>query len=129
MTDVRNGRSWICALVGVAFAALAISGLMMVSHLRIGLDIKVLHVVMGIIFIAAGAIHLALNWRTFIMHFKNRSAIIAATAAVLIAVALLFVGGSEGSGPHRYGNGNEGYGIGAGVGPNGSNALEDGAGD
>jgi hypothetical protein len=113
MSDVRNGKSWICAVVGVAFAALGISGLIMLLPLDIRLDLKSLHVVMGIVFIIAGAVHLALNGKTFITHFKNRSAIIAATAAALVAVALLFVGGPEGSGPHRYGNGYEKTGIGA----------------
>ncbi len=113
MSDVRNGKSWISAVVGVAFAALSISGLVMLLHLDIRLDLKSLHVVMGIVFILAGAVHLALNGKTFITHFKNRSAIIAATAAALVAVALLFVGGPEGSGPHRYGNGYERTGIGS----------------
>jgi hypothetical protein len=113
MSDVRNGKSWICAVLGVAFAALGISGLIMLLPLNTRPDLKSLHVVMGIVFILAGAVHLALNGKTFITHFRNRSAIIAATAAALVAVALLFVGEPEGSGPHRYGNGYERTGIGA----------------
>lgn len=108
MNDVRGSKSWICVLVGVAFAALAISGVLMLLHLRIGLALKSMHVVMGLVFIAVGAAHLALNWKTFIAHLGNRSAIIVAGAAVLVAALLLVTGESDGAGPHRYGRGNDG---------------------
>ena len=68
MSDARNGKSWVCAVVGVAFAALGISGLIMLLPLNFRLDLKPLHIVMGIVFIIAGAVHLALNGKTFITH-------------------------------------------------------------
>jgi len=114
MSETVKNRGWVCALVAVGFAALGISGLVMLLHLPIGLDLKLLHVAAGIIFIAAGILHLALNWKTFAAHFHSRPAIITAVAAVVIAVALLFIGGPEGSGPHRNGQKQGELGIGVG---------------
>lgn len=106
MSDVKNGaRSWICAVVAVSFAALAISGLMMLSDQNSGRNILNLHVVMGIILIVSGIIHLVINAKTFISHVKKPVAIVAAAVAVLVAAALLLTGGPGGSGPHRYGPG------------------------
>jgi hypothetical protein len=113
MSETKNNRGWICALVAVAFFAVGISGLMMLLHLAIPLDVKPLHVVMGIAFIVAGVIHLVLNWRTFTEHFRNRPAIIASAAALAIVAALLFAGGGD-PGQHRRGPGQEELGNGPG---------------
>jgi hypothetical protein len=129
MSETKNNRGWICVLVAVAFAALAISGLMMPLHLTIPLDLKLLHVVAGIVFVVAGVVHLALNWKTFTVHFRNLPAIITAVAAVAIAVALLFIGNPEGAGPHRYGPGQEELGVGPGGDfNNGPGSLDNGPG-
>jgi hypothetical protein len=125
MSMTTNNRGWICALVAVAFFAVGISGLTMLLHLAIPLDVKLLHVVMGIAFVVAGVIHLALNWKTFTAHFRNRPAIIASVAAVLIAVALLIAGGGD-PGRHRYGPGQEELDNGQGpFGNGGSGGLGD----
>ncbi len=103
MPELKDNRGWICALVAVTFAALAISGIMMMLHIKLPLDLKLAHIVTGIFFVVAGAVHLALNWKTFASHFKSRPAIITTVAAAAVIVALLFIGGPTGSGPHRYG--------------------------
>jgi hypothetical protein len=115
MSQKTRSKGWACALVVVGFVALGVSGLMMLFHIRLPLvDVKLLHIVMGIVFIAAGLIHAVLNWGALAAHFRNRSAIIAGTAAALLAVSLLFIGGAQGTGPHRYGPGHEELGIGVG---------------
>jgi hypothetical protein len=111
MSELKNNRGWICALVAVTFAALAISGLMMLLHIKLSLDLKLAHIVTGIVFVAAGAAHLALNWKTFASHFTNRPAIITTVAAAAVIVALLFIGGPAGAGPHRNGQNPEELGI------------------
>ncbi|MBN2223374.1 MAG: DUF4405 domain-containing protein [Deltaproteobacteria bacterium] len=129
MSETKNNRGWICALVTVAFAALAISGPMMLLHLTIPLDLKLLHVVMGIVFVVAGVAHLALNAKTFTAHFRNRPAIVTTVAAVAIAVALLFIGNPGGAGPHRYGPGQEELDVGPGGDvDNGTGSLDNGPG-
>jgi hypothetical protein len=114
MSQKTNSKGWICAVVAVAFITLAISGLLMLLHTNLPLDMKHLHIVMGIVFIVAGLIHLVLNRNTFTTHFKNRSTIIAAVATVAVASALLFIAPDQDGGPHRYGRGGEELGIGTG---------------
>ena len=114
MSEKASSRGWLYAVVAVAFFALGISGMLMLLHVGTPLDVKLLHIVMGIVFVAAGAIHLAMNWKTFTAHLRNRSATIAGTTAALIAIALLFVVGPEGPGPHGYGPRQEELGIGLG---------------
>lgn len=114
MSETTNSRGWICAVVAVAFVTLGISGVLMLFHLNIPLDMKLLHIVMGVVFVVAGVIHLAANWKTLTTHLRKRPAIFASATAVAIAVALLFIGWGTGPEPRRYGWGQEELGIGPG---------------
>jgi hypothetical protein len=121
MSEKTNHKGWVSVLVAAAFVVLGITGLLMLLHIRIPLDLKIVHIVMGVVFVAAGIIHLVLNWKTFAAHFGNRSAVIAGAVAIVITAALLIAGGIVGPEQHRYGPGQEEIGNSPG-GPGGPGA-------
>lgn len=100
-------RTWVSPLVAVSFAAVAISGVLMLFHVR-ATALHAVHEWMGVVLAIAGAVHLAINWRAFVGCFRQRAAVVAAVVALLLCLALMLAGlaagpDHEGRGPGRHG--------------------------
>ena len=90
-------RRWISPFVAVSFIILSISGILMLLHVKNG-GIVNLHEWIGIFFVAAGALHLILNWPAFLACFRNKQSAVAVIVVLVISSLLLFGGmfGNEG---------------------------------
>lgn len=85
-------RIWLSPLVAVTFAAVAVTGVMMLLHIRSGM-IHAIHEWIGLLFAAVGVAHLVLNWRTFAAYLRSWTAV----TAILIGVVLCLVLATMGS--------------------------------
>lgn len=95
MKDRLLNRTWISPLTSVTFLVVGITGILLAFHVKSG-GIKALHEWIGYAFALAGIIHLAVNWRAFTVHFRQRSAILAVVAGIILSLAVLFAGGAGG---------------------------------
>jgi hypothetical protein len=87
-------RTWLSPLTTVAFVAIAVSGVLMFFHVRNG-GITVLHELAGLLFVVAGAGHLALNWKTLVGYFRHRTARVVFGIALVACLALLVFGSAH----------------------------------
>jgi len=78
-------RSWVTPLAAVSFTVVAVTGLLMLFHVRIP-GIKGAHEWMGVVFALAGLLHLILNWRPLLTCIKCRAAVAALAACVLLVL-------------------------------------------
>jgi len=92
-------RSWVTPLAAVSFAVVAVTGLLMLFHVRIP-AIQGAHEWMGVVFALAGLLHLILNWRPLLACVKCRSAVAALAFCVLLVLAAWSFPHDEG---HRHG--------------------------
>jgi hypothetical protein len=88
----------ISPLLGVTFAAVGVSGIMMFLHIRVG-SIKLMHEWLGIAMVVVAVLHLMLNWRVFINLYRYRLAIMATLAGTALLGATLLVGANDKGGP------------------------------
>jgi hypothetical protein len=102
-----NPRYWLSPLTTVFFAAIGFTGVLMWLHLRVP-GVKLLHEIAGLLFIAVGIAHLVLNWRVLCAYFRNRTAWVTLSTAILLCAVLavmdLGLGGEREEG-HRRGRG------------------------
>ncbi len=80
--------------MAVTFIAVAVSGILMLAHIRNG-GLHGLHQWAGVAMAVAGLVHLAVNWRAFLALFRYRRAIIAGGLATILSVALFAAGSGE----------------------------------
>jgi hypothetical protein len=98
-------RSWVSPLTAVAFCAVALTGVMMLFHVR-NPYLKSLHEWMGLVMVLVGLVHLVINWKALASLFRRRAAYYALAAGVLLCVILsCFPGKDEHHGPGRDGPG------------------------
>ena len=90
-------RSWISPFIAFSFLVISVTGILMLCHFK-GHPISGLHQWMGVVFVVAGVLHLALNWKGFLSCFKNKQSLFA--VVLLVALVLLFTIGGM-SGPER----------------------------
>ena len=84
-----NNKSWLSPLMAVSFGVVALSGLLMLFHLRVP-GMHTLHEWVGILLVITGVFHLTLNWKIFVTYFKNKNVAVGAFVAIgLVALALL----------------------------------------
>ena len=98
-------RTWVSPIAAVAFLAVAITGILMLFHVKLP-AIKNLHEWIGVLFAAAGILHLILNWKLLLSYFTKKVGLAAAACALLICLALaIFHGPPEhhGGGDHEDG--------------------------
>ncbi len=86
-------RTWISPLTSVTFLTVAITGILMAFHVKSG-GIKAVHEWIGYAFSLMGVIHLVVNWKSFVLLFRERSALLAVLAGVILSLAVLFAGGT-----------------------------------
>ena len=96
-------RQWLSPLVGALFAAIALTGILMLLDWRAP-GVRGLHEAAGIAFAGAGLAHLVSNWRTLLTYFRKPKGWVTLVAGVLVCVALLLAGIADG-GDHEYGPG------------------------
>lgn len=95
MSNKLFQRTWVSPLVALSFAVVGITGIMMLFHVHFA-GMKSMHEWMGVLMVAAGAVHIILNWRVFLEYLKNPVALVTVVAGATLGVALLLVGGGEG---------------------------------
>ncbi|MFT5729320.1 MAG: hypothetical protein ACI8PB_003485 [Desulforhopalus sp.] len=98
-------KPWISPFVAVTYTAVAVSGILMLLHIKFP---GVLHIHQwgGILFLIGGTIHMLINWRILISYFKNTKAVYGALAGILMMVLLVSLSPQEnGGGRHGYGKG------------------------
>lgn len=87
----NSQKSWLSPFVAVTCFAVALTGILLLFHLKFP-GVYPIHKWGGLIFIIGGLIHLLLNWRLFVSYFKKSKAVwgavIGALAMLLIAVAV-----------------------------------------
>ncbi|WP_049785094.1 DUF4405 domain-containing protein [Desulfotalea psychrophila] len=83
-------RSLISPFIAVTYITVAITGILMMFHLRIQ-GIGALHQWGGVLFIIGGMIHLSLNWRVFTSYFKSNRSVLSVCAGVLALLLILLV--------------------------------------
>lgn len=84
-------RSIISPVTAVSFAVVAVTGVLMLSHIR-SRAINGVHEMGGLVMATAGIVHLALNWRAFLALFRHRRAIVACAVTTALAAALFVAG-------------------------------------
>ncbi len=93
-------RAWISPVVTIAFAVIAITGLLLFFHVKNG-AIMTLHEWVGWAFVIAGILHVLLNWNPLLGYLKRRSALIAIGVSLLLVVALSVAGAAKQHGGPR----------------------------
>ncbi|QEM68514.1 DUF4405 domain-containing protein [Geobacter sp. FeAm09] len=92
MTNKLFSRAWISPVTSITFLVVAVSGVILALHIKVGGNMKGLHEWLGYAFAVAGLVHLFVNWKAFVEYFRGRSATMAAVAAlasIAISVAVL----------------------------------------
>jgi len=93
-------RTWISPLTAVTFLVVGITGILMAFHVKNG-GIHALHEWIGYAFSLVGVIHLIVNWRAFMLQFRERSALLAVFAGIILSLAVLHAGGDSSGRPGR----------------------------
>jgi len=107
MKTTFSSKTWVSPFVAVAFAVIAVTGMMLFFHIKSG-PIMALHEWFGWLFVIAGTVHLVLNIRPLIAYLRRPVALVS-LAVGLVLVALLWIGGAQheeehqrrGYGPHE----------------------------
>ena len=86
-------KTWLSPFVAVAFAVIAVTGVMLFFHLKNG-PIMALHEWFGWLFVVAGTVHLLLNLRPLVAYLRRPAALISLGTA-LVLVAVLWIGGAQ----------------------------------
>jgi hypothetical protein len=103
MKDFSSQRSWLSPLVAAAFVVISVTGVLLFYHVKSG-AIKSLHEWFGWVFVAAGLLHVLLNFRPMLKHMAQRSGIAALLLAIVLTIGLIaFAPAGRGNGPSREG--------------------------
>jgi len=93
MINSTQHRTMLSPLVLTTFLVVGISGVLLAFHVKTG-GVKALHEWIGYAFMAAGILHLAVNWRTFASYVRQRASLMAITAGLVISLFTLYAGAS-----------------------------------
>lgn len=93
MINSTQHRTMLSPLVLTTFLVVGISGVLLAFHVKTG-GIKALHEWIGYAFMAAGILHLAVNWRTFASYVRQRASLMAITAGLVVSLFTLYAGAS-----------------------------------
>lgn len=94
-------KSWVSPITALSFAAVAATGILMLLHVRIP-GMKAVHDWMGIVLCVAGLVHLFLNGRVFLAHFRHRAALGAVAAGLVVLLAALFIPAEDSHGGREF---------------------------
>lgn len=93
-------RACLSPIVSIAFAVIAVTGLLLFFHIKNG-AIMTLHEWVGWGFVIAGLLHVLLNWNPLLSYLKRRSALIAVGISLLTVVVLTVAGAAKQHGGPR----------------------------
>lgn len=101
-------KSWVSPLTGFSFAIVSVTGMLMLFEVRLP-GMKGIHEWVGLLFVIAGAIHLAFNWRAFVAYLRQRKALVVLALVLLFSVGMLAMEGKDEGhhGPGRFREGQE----------------------
>jgi len=105
MKNPLLNRTCLSPFVAVAFAVLAVTGVLLFFHIKNG-PILALHEWFGWLFAIAGIAHLLLNLRPLLAYLRQPAALVSLGVA-LVLVALLWFGGAQ----HEQEHHRRGYGA------------------
>lgn len=94
MKNIIKSRALISPFTSITFISVAITGLLLTFHIKNG-GIKTLHEWIGYAFVAAGLMHLIINWKAFASYLVKRRAITAIAAGVVASFVLFYAGGAS----------------------------------
>ena len=103
-------RSWVSPLTAISFIVVAVTGILMVFHVRLP-GIHGAHQWMGVVFALAGLLHLALNWRSLLACCRSKAAAVALALGLVTLVVAVTLPGHDGDhgdrprGGQRFGHG------------------------
>jgi hypothetical protein len=106
----NSSRTWVSPIAATAFTALAVTGILMLFHVKQA-GIENLHQWIGVVFCAAILLHMILNWKSLLSYFNKKLAIVATVATLLICIVLFVFHGNKqhpGGGPGKEGPGRDG---------------------
>ena len=106
MKTPSTSKTWLSPFVAVAFAVIAVTGVMLFFHIKSG-PIMALHEWFGWLFAIAGTVHLLLNLRPLLAYLRRPVALISLGVGLAL-VALLWFGGAQHEKEHH----ERGYGRG-----------------
>ena len=99
MKTSLSSKTWLSPFVAVAFAVIAVTGVLLFFHIKSG-PIMALHEWFGWLFVVAGIVHLLLNLRPLVAYLRRPAALVSLGVA-LVLVALLWFGGAQHEGEHH----------------------------
>jgi len=91
MLDKLSQRSFLSPALAFTFVPVALSGLLMLFHVRFD-GLKNVHQWVGLAFTVFGAYHLAVNWKPFAKYLSNRDARIALALAAALTLGCAVLG-------------------------------------
>lgn len=80
-------RAWLSPFVAITYLAVSITGVMILLHMKYP-GVYPIHKWGGILFMAAGIIHLLLNWRVFTAYLKRIPGVVGLVAGVALVFAI-----------------------------------------
>lgn len=83
-------KSWISPLLAVTFIAVSLTGILMLFHIRFP-GMHPIHKWGGLLFVAAGVVHLLLNWKVFASYFKSSRGVWAASLSIAALILSVMV--------------------------------------
>lgn len=86
----RKYKTWLTPFVTVTFAAIAITGILMLFHIEVP-GLRAIHEWGGIIVFIAVIAHLVLNWNIFTGYLRDKSALFGIVAGVAMMLLVLAV--------------------------------------
>lgn len=102
MTNPSTIRNCLSPATALCFSLIALSGVLMFFHIRVP-GIKVLHEILGLLFVVVGTWHVVLNWRAFCKCLGCRTAKVTLAVGLLLSIGLMTLGAGhdqhEGRGP------------------------------
>lgn len=94
---MKNLRKFATPLTIGTFVIIGVTGVLMFFHANTGLN-KVIHEWIGLMMIAAVALHVALNWRAMTAYFKRPVALaVMGTSVALLALSFIPVSRPDGA--------------------------------
>jgi hypothetical protein len=95
-------KTFLSPFLGVVFAAVAVTGILMFFEVRMG-PITVVHEWLGMAFAIAGIVHLVVNFRQLTSYFKTRHSWIALALGIALIVIFVIAGSHHGEHGPRHG--------------------------
>ena len=95
MMTKTNARTSLHPSLILTFIVVGLTGILLLFHIDVR-GIKHLHEWMSVVFLILCIVHLSLNWKAFLVHFKKGPVALSVIGIALLTVLLLFGAGDNG---------------------------------